>query len=175
MKLCKICNLEKDGKHNSYCKSCNSKRVVEWKRNNRERYNEYSKNLAKTEKVRTARQTRRKSNPEPQNKEYKDRWRQENPHNYREYARTRRAKRLENKYEQYSESQVLALYGIKCHICLKEINLAAPRRPGSGDGWEQSLHIDHLIPISKNGPDTLQNVRPSHAICNLRKSSQQIF
>ena len=44
----------------------------------------------------------------------------------------------------------------------------APRQTGL-DGWENGLQIDHLIPISKGGPDTLINVRPTHGLCNLRK------
>ena len=164
-----MCNLEKDGSHNSYCKSCNTKRVVDWKRNNKEHYNKYSRTLAKTDKVKAARKSRRKSKSEPQNKSYKDKWRKENLHKYREYERTRRAKRLSNGYEKYSESEVISFYGARCHLCSEEINLTAPRRPGSGEDWEKSLHIDHLIPISRGGPDTLENVRPAHAICNLSK------
>ncbi len=44
----------------------------------------------------------------------------------------------------------------------------APRKPGI-PGWEFGLHIEHVVPISKNGADALYNVRPSHGICNLQK------
>lgn len=82
----------------------------------------------------------------------------------------RRLRILENGYEYYSLTQVLVRYGKNCHICLTPINLKASRRVGIGD-WVLGLHIDHFIPISKGGPDTLENVRPSHAICNLKKGS----
>jgi 5-methylcytosine-specific restriction endonuclease McrA len=36
----------------------------------------------------------------------------------------------------------------------------------------KNLHIDHVIPISKGGTDTLDNVRPSHAKCNLSKGNK---
>jgi len=35
------------------------------------------------------------------------------------------------------------------------------------------LHIDHLVPLAKGGSDTLENVRPAHGICNLRKWANQ--
>ena len=35
---------------------------------------------------------------------------------------------------------------------------------------ESGLHIEHFIDIALGGPDTLENVRPSHAWCNLTKA-----
>jgi 5-methylcytosine-specific restriction endonuclease McrA len=49
--------------------------------------------------------------------------------------------------------------------------MKASRKVGSKN-WEKSLHIDHLIPISKGGSDTLENVRPTHALCNLKKGNR---
>jgi 5-methylcytosine-specific restriction endonuclease McrA len=98
----------------------------------------------------------------------------ENPDKIKEQRRRkthkRRATKFNNGFEVYTEQQVLDLYGIKCHICDVEIDLQAPRGIGK-KGWEKGLHIDHLIPISKGGADTLENVRPSHGSCNLRKSN----
>lgn len=105
---------------------------------------------------------------------YKASWRSKNLHRYREYDRKRRVSKLNNGFEKYSEVQVLLIYGPICHICNKAIDLNASRRIGIGDGWEHGLHIDHLIPISMGGPDTLENTRPSHAICNLKKSSSML-
>ena len=88
----------------------------------------------------------------------------------RKGGHTRRLRILENGSSYYSVIQVLTTYGKNCHICNHPIDLKASRRVGIGD-WLLGLHIDHLIPIAKGGPDTLENVRPSHAICNLRKGS----
>lgn len=38
-------------------------------------------------------------------------------------------------------------------------------------GWEDGLHLDHVVPLSKGGPDLITNVKPSHARCNLAKSA----
>jgi 5-methylcytosine-specific restriction endonuclease McrA len=95
---------------------------------------------------------------------------EQNPEKGREASRRRRARRLENVAEKYTTAEVLELYGTDCHICGLAIDLDAPRRVGV-EGWQLSLNIDHLRPISKQGADTLENTRPSHGICNLRKGS----
>ena len=86
----------------------------------------------------------------------------------RQSGNLRRLRILENGSEPYSVTQVLLKYGKDCHICKTPIDLKASRRVGIGD-WLLGLHIDHLIPVVKGGSDTLDNVRPSHAICNLKK------
>jgi len=68
----------------------------------------------------------------------------------------------------YNELQVIATYGIDCYLCGNEIDFMSPRKAGV-PGWENGLHIDHLLPISKGGSDCLENVRPTHGICNLKK------
>ncbi len=68
----------------------------------------------------------------------------------------------------YSEAQVLVIYGPICHICQTSIDLSAPRKVGL-PGWEKGLHIDHVYPLSKGGLDTIENVRPSHGQCNVIK------
>jgi len=86
-------------------------------------------------------------------------------------ARWRRREALKNNglVEKYLDKDVINLYGNLCHICNKEIDLSASRRSGIGYNWQYGLHIDHVIPIIMGGNDTLDNVRPSHAICNLKK------
>ena len=100
-----------------------------------------------------------------QNKEYH----KNNPHKTREKDRKRRALKKANIHKPYSEDQVLKLYGSVCHICKEEIDLLAKRSTGA-PGWERGLHIDHVMPLSKGGPDMLDNVRPAHGLCNLQKN-----
>jgi 5-methylcytosine-specific restriction endonuclease McrA len=166
MKSCNKCNETKplDSFHrdssrksglNPRCKQCISdynqknkdtliQRSIDWRNSNRERFNEYrleynKKNKNKINEI--SRISRRK----------------------------RRALKLQNGFEKYSESQVINKYGIICYLCNKEIDLSAARRVGV-NGWELGLHIDHFIPLSKGGPDTLENVRPTHGLCNVKKS-----
>ncbi len=39
--------------------------------------------------------------------------------------------------------------------------------PRAGD-----LHFDHVIPRARDGRHVQENIRPSHAKCNLRKSNK---
>ena len=99
-------------------------------------------------------------------------WLRDNPERNREASRKRRAIKLANGWEAYTEIQVLENYGANCHLCSFPINLDAPRAIGKNKGWELALHIDHVIPIIAGGSDTLENVRPAHAICNMKKGSK---
>ena len=86
----------------------------------------------------------------------------------RERQKNRRRKAVLSK--PYNELQVIATYGGNCYLCGLEIDFMATRKCGN-EGWENGLHIDHYIPLSKNGEDSLENVRPAHAVCNLQKAS----
>ena len=70
----------------------------------------------------------------------------------------------------YTKSEVLERYGNICHICQEPIDLNAPKRVGY-KGWEAGLHLDHVIPLARGGNDTIENIRPSHGICNIRKGA----
>jgi hypothetical protein len=96
-----------------------------------------------------------------------------NPHIYSEAKRRRRARKLNNGVEVYTELQVLETYGTDCHICSGPVDLNNSRRVGS-PGWQTALHIDHVVPISKGGEDSIANVRPSHGQCNLKKNARLI-
>jgi 5-methylcytosine-specific restriction endonuclease McrA len=84
----------------------------------------------------------------------------------RSKSRIRRAKMA----KPYNELQVIAMYGGNCYLCNEQIDFLAPRKTGI-EGWENGLHIDHLVPLAKGGVDTLENVKPAHAICNLKKAA----
>jgi 5-methylcytosine-specific restriction endonuclease McrA len=101
-------------------------------------------------------------------KPYKSEYAKNNRAMYNEAKRRRRARMLGNGVEVYTELQVLETYGTDCHICNRPVDMSAPRRSGD-PGWETGLHIDHVIPISRGGQDSLANVRPSHGVCNLKK------
>ena len=87
--------------------------------------------------------------------------------------RRKRAIKKQNGFEKYSEQDVLSTYGTDCYLCGSPIDLSASRRCGS-PGWELGLHIEHYVDIALGGPDTLENVRPSHAKCNLNKKPREM-
>jgi len=108
------------------------------------------------------------NNPEKR-KIIANRWVKNNPEYVQKMNRQRRAK---TKDSSYTRDEVINLYGTDCHICNLPIDLSAERRTGR-KGWELGLQLDHVIPIVAGGPDALENVRPSHGMCNIRKGGKQ--
>jgi 5-methylcytosine-specific restriction endonuclease McrA len=92
------------------------------------------------------------------------------PERFKISGRVRRARVKQVPFERYRVEDVLAQWGTNCHICGLSIDLTAPRQMRVS-GWEKGLHLDHVIPISKGGPDTLANVKPAHGLCNIRKNA----
>ena len=56
--------------------------------------------------------------------------------------------------------------GNVCHICLTQIDLSLARNSRFG------ATIDHVIPVSKGGADTLDNMKLAHWICNIKKGNK---
>jgi 5-methylcytosine-specific restriction endonuclease McrA len=56
--------------------------------------------------------------------------------------------------------------GNVCHICLTEIDLSLARNSRFG------ATIDHVVPVSKGGADTLENMKLAHWICNIKKGNK---
>lgn len=187
MKLCKKCNTEKellefykhkqtrDG-YETTCKHCLKDAAAKWAKDNP------SKNVEKSRRYNERHPERRKktvakyyqANKEHLNERVKTS-RAKNKELYAELGRThsnrRRARKLNNGTEAYTEQQLLELHGSICHLCNKGIDLSAPRKVGEL-GWEYGLHIDHIVAIANGGPDSLDNVRPAHGVCNLQKGSK---
>jgi len=71
----------------------------------------------------------------------------------------------------YSLYEVFVVHGTNCHICGLPIDFSAPRR-SFAPGWEKGLQLDHVIPLTRGGSDELENVKPSHGLCNLSKGNR---
>ena len=104
------------------------------------------------------------------------RWAEKNPEKIKEYSRRmfakRKALKRDNGHKPYTETQVLELHGLVCHVCTAEIKIDAPRVTSGGDGWELGLQLDHVIPLSKGGQDSLDNIKPIHVLCNMKKGGR---
>lgn len=57
---------------------------------------------------------------------------------------------------------ILERDGMTCHLCGDDIPSL------------DSLHFDHVIPLSKGGAHSMANIKPSHARCNLSKGAKLI-
>lgn len=152
--------------HRAYIKKYQNKNFNVLKEKRKEKYLKNQQHYVKMSRE------YRKNNPS-QSREYQKKYRQSNPESKRSSERRRRANKFNNGFQFYKESEVLDIYGWICHICNRAIDPAASRSAGIGN-WELGLHIDHLVPISKGGEDSLYNVRPSHAACNLKKHAKSL-
>lgn len=63
-------------------------------------------------------------------------------------------------------ADVFALFGWTCHLCHDEIDPAV-KHPDP-----MSASVDHVIPLARGGSHSVQNVRPAHLSCNLRKGAR---
>lgn len=96
-----------------------------------------------------------------------------NPEKFATYSRTRRAKKRMVASEPYSLQDIQLRHGIDCHICEEPIDYKAKRTMGE-KGWESGLHLDHVVPISLGGSNTIENVKPSHGFCNASKGNKLV-
>ena len=80
-----------------------------------------------------------------------------------------RAKLLNLVHEDYTENDIINAYGTNCYLCNNAIDFAAPRK---GPGSDQSFWPDHVIPTSRGGENTINNIRPCHKKCNLSKHNK---
>lgn len=87
------------------------------------------------------------------------RWRKEHPEAVAELAARRRAQKTTTELEKI---HLAAIYdrdrGI-CHLCCLPVARA-------------DATLDHVIPLSKGGSHTFENVKLAHAVCNSRKGAK---
>ena len=165
MKTCTQCKQEfpktlkyfyKKGKYlQSNCKKCFSLKSKSY----------YAANSKKINAMNSA---WREANPE-RNKKIIKAWALANPEKHAAARRRHRANKLGNEFEYYTLEQVFELYGTNCSYCDMPINFKVSGKQGSNPQWRSGLQIDHFIDLDLGGPDTLENVRPSHAWCNQTK------
>lgn len=180
--------VKKDGLR-GVCKLCDRAKSSKWAKENPEKARARSRKSQASYRKRNPDKTKednkkfRESNPD-----YQKNWQSANRDKQREYAkknyyqsgkakslarnRKRRAILANCESEPYSIEDVLQKYGDVCYLCGERIDLDAPRWT-KHDGWERGLHIEHVVDLAVGGTDTLKNVRPSHGICNLKKSKRK--
>jgi len=80
----------------------------------------------------------------------------------REKSGRRRAQKLATQTERVDFAAIIERDGMWCYLCEKPIESLA------------DLHMDHVRPLSKGGSHTAENLKPTHALCNLRKGARLI-
>lgn len=170
----------KDGIHPA-CKSCNLSERQRYVANNHEKvksyfrnryesdteYRERQKDDAKTNwhlnaKERKAKHEEwKKQNPEYQTERYR------NDPEYRKrnlnYSRMRKALRKGAEAAELVDRQtIIERDNATCYIC------------GNGPLPDFEIHLDHVIPLSKGGPHTPDNVRVACVSCNCKKNGKPL-
>lgn len=165
MKKCSFCKLDKsidlfskraankDGLRGQ-CKECDSKRDKKRYTENRE----HELNRSKAYYVKHAEERRL----------YAREKHKANPEVIASGTRRRRARLRGSLTEKYTVNDVINFHGTICHLCGIEVDMTAARRIGY-PGWQLGLHLDHDVTIFSGGEDSIENVKPSHGICNLKK------
>jgi 5-methylcytosine-specific restriction endonuclease McrA len=112
--------------------------------------------------VEAVRQARYRATPEGRAKALarQRKWNADNPERAREQVRRYQARKLVQSVGVVDYAAILERHGMLCHLCETEIPSL------------DTLHFDHVIPLSKGGPHSEDNIRPSHATCNLRKGAK---
>lgn len=115
---------------------------------------------------------RKKANPDMyriQKKRYYEKYPEKKRELRRRVERKRRARMRNVISVGFNTKDVIDLWGTDCHICNQPIDMRLTRSAGE-PGWEMGLNLDHVVPLSKGGNNVISNVKPAHAICNLKKS-----
>ena len=66
-------------------------------------------------------------------------------------------------------AQAVNVYGSVCHLCGQPINLTL-----TGTRDPMRLSLDHLIPRSRGGTNSIENLRPAHFRCNSARGARPI-
>ena len=67
-----------------------------------------------------------------------------------------------------SHDQVAERDGYKCYLCNELVDMSLSRTSRFG------ATLDHVMPLSKGGQDTMDNVKLTHWICNILKSDKTL-
>jgi hypothetical protein len=87
---------------------------------------------------------------------------------YRYHSSLRRARLQASESEPYRRGEVFNRDDGICQLCSKPVDrLAVYPDP-------MSMSVDHVIPISWGGSDTLSNVQLAHLVCNLKKGNRHL-
>ncbi len=189
------CKNNKDGFYGE-CKNCSYERGKEYRKKNIEKVREYQRQWARKkywqdpERAREAGRAWYWKNHEKakkalmkyhwKNKEKKYAYRKEYyqknkakeledkklyfskyPERRRQAEAKRKALKLKNAVGDVSYSYIMERDKMTCHICGKKVN-------------KDELNFDHVIPLSKGGLHSNENIKVSHAFCNMNKGDKLI-
>jgi HNH endonuclease len=137
-----------------------------WHMENKERQNQKSKLYYSEhqEHLLKIAETYRNTNYEQYRIRIKE-WRKNNPEKVLQYSHERRARMRGSQVEKVNFKEIFIRDKWICGICQGPID-SSLRSPHPG-----SKSIDHIIPLSCNGPHIKENLRASHLKCNIDRKA----
>jgi len=72
-------------------------------------------------------------------------------------------KRIAGRKLQQRRQIALTIYGTNCYLCGHPLRFDVPHNN------PHAYELDHVIPLTAGGTDTIDNWRPTHRVCNARK------
>jgi 5-methylcytosine-specific restriction endonuclease McrA len=155
----------------AYCKPCDNERVREYLKadrsiNNRAVAKHYAKRLAEDpegwRRFQADRQKRWRDANKDKASANQKRWNDANPGRSNDHNHRARAQKVGKvNYREIIERDKGA-----CYLCGLPVDVSLPK------GDPLSKHFDHVIPLSKGGPHSMENIRLTHARCNYRKAAR---
>lgn len=74
------------------------------------------------------------------------------------WARGRDPEKVRTKIPARVRQAVIARDGHTCQLC-------------GGEVEPDDVHLDHIVPWSHGGPDTVKNLRVTHSLCNMKRGA----
>lgn len=107
----------------------------------------------------------RERNPEKA-KQVDAAWSKRNPDKVYNKRLRRKALLLKTQHEDYLRNDIYEKYEGICQICFEVIDMSY-KCPDS-----RSFSIDHILPLSLGGNDTIANIQAAHYGCNSKKGNR---
>lgn len=161
-----FCMHAKKGVLRSHCKECRAKDALRWRRANLERARKTERDYARAHAVQKRKVSREFYERNRDRQIAKARaWAIANPQRAREICanatRVYQARKQDVFVELIDRAIVFERDEGVCGIC--------------GEPVVGAFHVDHIIPLSKGGSHSYDNVQLAHPTCNLRKGASLLL
>ncbi len=135
-----------------YCRDCDRQRAKEWDGRNRDHRHAYDRTYYRNNAAKEATSWTR--------------WSRDNPDKVRDSQRRREARMRAVYVETINELAIFERDGWVCQLCCEPVDrtLRSPH--------PLSATLDHIIPVTREGPHASANVRLAHHRCNSRKGNK---
>jgi 5-methylcytosine-specific restriction endonuclease McrA len=155
------CGMSKTPTRLLYCPSCNTEKYNEWirTRNGGQRIRTHCYKCGKQKPANTSGRCWNCSRPGAL--DYQRAWTQNNREKRREYWNRRKAQKRGNRVTKTDYRAIIKRDRMICYLCNRKI-------------LRSDLSFDHVIPLSKGGEHSPENIRATHLQCNHRKRARLI-